>query len=107
MKQLTKIIESCRVANLSINNCRIGDIGGVAIATGLSALSHLKSVSARLNELSDPTAKAFAEVLSKNCSLNNLDLSSNLIHDAGGDFLALAIIQNTKLTKLNLSGNNL
>ena len=63
MKQLTAIIEKCSVKSISINNCRIGDYGGIAIAAGCSHKSRLREINLRFNEFSDLTAKAFAEVI--------------------------------------------
>ena len=60
------------------------------------------------NSISDECAKMFAEQLGKpNLIIHHLDLSHNMINDAGGECLAKCLSLNTSLTHLNLKRNNM
>ena len=94
-----------RMEILSVNNCKLGETGGIAIGEAIlaentgkkseKAIRHLKIISARHNQFKDETAKAIAEGIKKGtCVLKRLDLSSNSINDAGGELLAEALQEN-------------
>lgn len=74
---------------ISLAGCSIGEEGGVYIGEGLGRTKWLKTLILKKNELRDETVKEIAEALQKsNVKLQYLDLSSNLINDAGGNLLA-------------------
>ena len=62
---------------------------------------------ARGNEFRFETAKKFAETLLVNDVLQTLDLSNNLINEAGGILIAKSLKNNQSLQKLNLKTNNM
>jgi Leucine-rich repeat (LRR) protein len=57
--------------------------------------------------LTNNAAAKFALAISRNCLLEQLDLSNNKIEDNGGEKLAIALIQNKTLKRLHLSSNQL
>jgi Ran GTPase-activating protein (RanGAP) involved in mRNA processing and transport len=80
---------------ISLISSNIGDEGGAFIGEGLSKSRMLKTLILSNNSLSDETAKSISEALKKPIvRLQNLDLSSNLINDAGGNLLGECLIIN-------------
>lgn len=69
--------------------------------------SSIRDLRAKTNEFRDKTAKALASAFEENSVVEKVDLSNNLINDAGGELLGLAIAVNQTLTHLNLRKNNL
>ena len=99
-----------KLERLSINNCLLGEQGGIAMGEALveSNLFSLKYISAKNNGLKDEAAKAISDGLKcPYIQLAGLDLSSNKINDAGGELIAEALSTNMSLNYLNLSSNNL
>jgi len=101
-------IQNSALKNLSVDFCHLGDVGGVAIAEACQNGAPLKTLSMKENDLKDETAKAFAfSLLMRNCNLESLDLSNNLINDSGGELVAKSLQENNKLLRLNMSKNNM
>ena len=73
---------------LSINNCKLGDAGGIAIGEAISRSYRLKYVSAKQNAFRDEAAKSIADGIRVGTHILKLDLSNNLINDAGGELIA-------------------
>ena len=101
---------------MSINNCKLGEQGGIAIGeaikfenTGKMAEKtdqHITNIYARHNQFKDETAKYIADgIKSKTCQVKRLDLSRNGINDAGGELIAEALSVNNYLQYLDLSHN--
>ncbi|TNV84842.1 hypothetical protein FGO68_gene16571 [Halteria grandinella] len=116
--QLTTLVG--KVERLSMQMCNISDDMGVSIANGLIGTSTtlkeqrtfnfqgIKYLNLHSNQISDESAQAFAEQLSRHgLYLVHLDLSHNKINDAGGEYLAECLSQNHTLQSLNLKRNNL
>ena len=91
---------------LSLSNCNLRDEGGLSVSEGLSRSRHLRTVVLSRNNLSDESAKGFAEAITRS-GIESLDLSSNRIHDAGGELLARALDGNRGMVWLSLRRNNL
>lgn len=108
MTFMLNFIKMTRLQTFSINYCRLGDVGGVAIGEAIALEGvNIKEVRAMHNEFRDATAKAIAEAIECNTHIERLDLSNNLINDSGGELLGLAIAVNTNLISFNLRKNNL
>ncbi len=81
-----------------MKTCNLPDEAGCSLALGFQNMSGNtrlagsmgnKTLNLSQNNLSDETAKAFAETfIMKNISLKDLDLSVNHINDAGGELIA-------------------
>lgn len=60
---LCNFIKQSKVNRLSLNYCKLGDTGGVAIGEALIQSLWLKELCAKRNEFRDATAKAMAEAI--------------------------------------------
>ena len=58
-------------------------------------------------QIGDVGAKRIAEFVTKNTSLQVLDLSNNQITDEGAQYFADALVENTGLVQLNLLNNDI
>lgn len=80
---------------LSMVRCNIGDDAGVSVAEGVIRSKTLKTVILPFNNLSDDSARAFSDAISKaGCPLETLDLSYNKINDSGGELIAISLKDN-------------
>ena len=94
--------------HIEMDECEIGNQGGVAIGLALSRGSKLEYISVKKNEISDEgVTKIAASLDGSKCILRELYLNGNDINDAGGELLARSMINNNTLQKLDLSYNNL
>ena len=95
--------------HLRLDNNGIADEGGVAIGRALQNNSVLQSLELSMNLLEDMGVKALALVLmGRDSSLRTLNLRLNAgVRDAAADSLANALRANSKLVRLDLSGNRL
>lgn len=59
--------------------CRIGDVGGQAIAKALLTNNVLQNINLSCNELTEPTAAILSQVLISNTSLKSIILAHNKI----------------------------
>ena len=107
MTSFKEFIRQSRIHTLSINYCKLGDNGGVAIGEALYHANGVREVRAKNNDFRDKTAKSIAEALEHDSVIERLDLSNNLINDAGGELLGLAMGLNKNLSFFNLRKNNL
>lgn len=101
------MVKQSKLQTLSVNYCKLTDEGGVVLGEAVSESINLRNVYARANEFRYETAKKFAETLLINDVLQTLDLSNNLINEAGGILLAKSLKSNSCLQKLNLKTNNM
>ena len=91
---------------LDLRGNLIGDEGIADIAKEILR-SNLKSLNLGLNRITDLGATHIANLISNpSCQLIRLDLNSNLIGNAGGYKLALALKYNTNLKSFVLYGNS-
>ena len=69
MKALGDLISDTRIITLSVNYCKLGDIGGVSMGEAILRSKKIEELRAMHNEFKDATAKAFAESIEKsdNC----------------------------------------
>ena len=92
--------------NLNINNNRITEEAGEALASVILRNTGLKELHLSDNDLGEGTIKV-AKVLQQITSLRSLDFGNNNISKAAVSDLALAIKSNKHLKKLLLHDNNL
>ncbi|GBG24618.1 Leucine-rich repeat serine/threonine-protein kinase 2 [Hondaea fermentalgiana] len=87
----------------SFSESTIGDDGAKALADALAKNSSLQTLWLKDNEIGDDGAKALGDALPKNSSLQTLCLFKNNIGDAGAEALATALESNEILQGLGLS----
>ena len=85
----------------------IGDDGAKALAQALQTNTTLQELEHGNNQVGDDGAKALAQVLQTNKTLQRLSLSSNQISDDGARALAQALQTNTTLQLLDLNDNQI
>lgn len=107
-RSLADLLAGTRLHTLSLNYCKIGDYGGVLIGKNLQhRRSHLRNLKLKFCELGDPTARSLANCIELDIKLQLLDLSNNLISDAGGELLAISVRFNESLQCLKLRNNDM
>ena len=84
----------------------INDAGAVALADILHRNFTLENLNLSNNSISDAGAAAIAQTLHHNSTLKELDLPNNSISYAGAIALAQALHHNSTLKKLDLSNNS-
>ena len=98
MTSMKEFIKLSPINMLSINYCKLGDVGGVAIGEAIEMTKNLKDLRAKKNDFRDKTAKEFAKAFEKpTCKLERVDLSNNMINDSGGELIGLSIAENEHL----------
>jgi len=107
MKVFINFVRQSKIHTLSLNNCKLGDEGGVTLGEAIENSHTIKDVRAKCCDFSDGAARAIATAIEQNPRLERLNLSNNLINDAGGELIGLSIARNKKLKYLNLSKNNM
>ncbi len=96
------------VTHLSMNKCNLGEDGGISVAEGVARSRQLKYLSLQHNFLMDETAKWLSDAVQRpTVQLEFLDLSCNKINDAGGELIGIALSKNRTIQRLNLRRNNL
>jgi len=60
IQMMANYVKHSRLHTFSINYCKLGDAGGVALGEALSQASSIREVRAMHNEFRDSTARAFA-----------------------------------------------
>ncbi|CAG9312143.1 unnamed protein product [Blepharisma stoltei] len=126
---------SCPLIKLDASSCEIGTKGAAKIFESLRMNIQMRYLILNDNPLTQGLSSAFlallidnvvlkelhigkcgikpeqisdiTEGLTKNKTLETLDLSNNLIRDEGAELIALGLAKNTKLTTLDLSGNKI
>lgn len=101
-------IREC-LLELSLCNCKLGDLGFANILATLPKLNNLQKLSVSENDISSKYTKTFGEYLRKsNCPLLYLDLSWNNIRTSGADSIIKSLSsENSRLETLILDWNGL
>lgn len=74
-RAIVQAISVC-VQTLSLNECRLGNQGGNAVAEGIMKNKRIKYLYLRKNNIGDPACKLFQDVFTKyNAVIEYLDLS--------------------------------
>lgn len=60
MSTLAHLIKQSRLRFLSLNYCKIGEVGGESIGEAIQFSSNIQEIRAKSNNFRDKTAKAFA-----------------------------------------------
>mmetsp|Transcript_24080 Transcript_24080/g.32290 ORF Transcript_24080/g.32290 Transcript_24080/m.32290 type:complete len:279 (+) Transcript_24080:141-977(+) len=91
MSAFSSLVKQSRLHTLSMNYCKLGNEGGVSLGDALLLSNSMRDLRAKSCDFGDTAAKAFAACLEDNPTLERLDLSNNLINDAGGELLGISI----------------
>nr|XP_002132102.1 dynein regulatory complex subunit 5-like [Ciona intestinalis] len=81
--------------------------GAKAIAFALTKNSTLQSLNLRLNRLGDEGGQVLCKALLKNNTLKELNVASNELTEPTAAILSQVLQSNTSLTSMNLSGNRI
>ncbi len=95
------------ITSLDLNRRKIGDSGAKALAEALTHNSSLQTLNLRGNEIGDSGSVALAEALKSNSSLQTLKLGYNQIGASGAAALAEALKSNSSLQTLKLRNNQI
>jgi hypothetical protein len=104
---LGKILGCPKLVKLDLSGNNIGDDGAKAIADALKVNHSLETLYLNDNNIGDDGAKAIADALKDNKSLDKLDLDDNKIDDDGAKAIADALKVNHRLESLLLRNNNI
>ncbi|XP_025904082.1 leucine-rich repeat-containing protein 74A [Nothoprocta perdicaria] len=100
--------ENCCLQKLNISNNHLGTKGAEAIAKLLlDNMSYLQVLQLSGNNFGEETAQYFADALTSNYQVKELDLSHNEFSEKGGQLLGQMLASNETLELLNLSWNHL
>ena len=97
----------CYVYKLYLLHCKLGDDGARAIANALRVNSTLQTLDLFSNDIGADGTRAIAELLRVNTTLQSLDLGRNCMGDDEVRAIAEALRVNSKLQVLDLYGNNI
>ncbi|XP_078089265.1 uncharacterized protein lrrc74a [Mustelus asterias] len=102
------LVENCFIQTLSVSR-KAADVGVPELATaGLVLLSDIREHSLKPgNKLKSNDATYFADTLSSNFRISELDLSYNEFGDKGAEFLGQMLATNESLEILNLRWNQI
>eukprot|EP00762_Andalucia_godoyi_P001211 ANDGO_02031.mRNA.1 FERM domain-containing protein C len=95
---------ACKLRDLDLGSCGIGDDGIPHIATGLSTNATLLKLNLRSNLITSVGASLLAKAMETNRSLRELYLGSNRIDTGGCLALASMLCVNAVLERLDLQG---
>ena len=73
----------CRVTELRLNECKLGEGGAQAIAAALRVNTTLTNLNLGANSLGEGGGQAIADVLRVNTTLTNLNLYDNWLEEGG------------------------
>ena len=107
MDKLNGLNAWCKVTDLRLKSCDLGEGGGRALAEALRLDTTLTSLDLRGNGLGEGGGRALAETLRLNATVTSLDLSYNDLGEGGGRALAEALRLNTTVTSLDLNWNGM
>jgi hypothetical protein len=85
---------------LFLNRNKVGDVGGAALADGLTGNSSLTDLRLQHNHVGETTAFAFGNMLQRNSTLTVLSLDDNTIGYQGALALSTGLLNNVSLTSL-------
>eukprot|EP00928_Gymnodinium_smaydae_P003133 TRINITY_DN11121_c1_g1_i1.p1 TRINITY_DN11121_c1_g1~~TRINITY_DN11121_c1_g1_i1.p1 ORF type:complete len:1626 (-),score=357.23 TRINITY_DN11121_c1_g1_i1:65-4942(-) len=105
--ELARVLRWCALRILGLEGCRLGTIGGVAVACALKDNRCLLQLLLPGNGLGPEVARALAEALIENRTLEHLDLDKNYLGSRGAQDLAEALVTNRSLKSLSMSSNDL
>ena len=97
----------CRVTELRLNECKLGEGGAQAIAAALRVNTTLTELDLRINVLGEGGGQAIAAALRVNTTLTELNLNSNRLGEGGTQAIADVLRENSTFQTLNLHGNSL
>lgn len=101
--QLQNVTHNLR--RIDVSNNELTSAGGLALVSTMG--SNTIGFILKQNQLGDEVAHELASILQNNSTLEELDLSDNLITEQGGIVLAGALRHAKNLKKLQLNGNRL
>ncbi|OMJ78376.1 hypothetical protein SteCoe_21806 [Stentor coeruleus] len=98
--------ENTLIHNLELRGNAITCIGVDILSSILSSKSYLKNVSLEWNNIGDNLG-VFADALSRNNSIKNIDLRNNRIGPEGANHIAKIIENNLSIQKIDLRWNDI
>ena len=104
VKQLSNILKNSQLSSLNLGGNNIGDEGVKQLSNGLKN-SQLSSLYLGYNNIGDEGVKQLSNGL-KNSQLSSLNLRNNNIGDEGVKQLSNVLVNNNKLRRLYLGGND-
>ena len=102
MDKLNGLNAWCKVTELRLKSCDLGEGGGRALAEALRLNTTLTSLDLGSNGLGEGGGRALAETLRLNTTLTELNLYNNVVGGDAGRALAEALRLNTTVTSLDL-----
>ena len=100
------ILSHTSIHTLNLRNAKMGDLGCMSIAKGLTRNKSLRQLDLSLNDIGHKGARALADAL-KDSKLERLYLADNKIRDKGCVEITRALRGNQYLKKLNLIKNQI
>lgn len=107
---LAELRVSNGLTSISLRNCQLGARAGPVAVGALLSLKNLTELKLAGNRMGPKLGEHLGDVLKtqcRDCIINLIDLSDNLIGETGGLSLARAMEVNTSLTDVDLSSNGL
>ena len=99
--------QNTKLEELNISSCDLQVTGAVTVFKGLKSIVHLTKFNISCNGINDEVMEEFAEILSQNVKLKELDLSYNFLKAKG----AITILRGMKsilhLSKFNIGHNKI
>jgi len=108
--QSLQYTDQCHMAEVSLSYNDVGPKGAAIIATSLTEIASLATLSLDHNMLGDEGVQAMVDTLSKNpgvSTLSSISLSQNKIQDVGAIALGEWMASSTTLKKVTVRGNKI